>query len=226
MAEVTGLTAARMLAIEAMSVVDGDIVGDDLILTKHDASTINAGNVRGPEGPEGPQGIPGSASGQGSKEAGFPGAPADGDVIVRVDLPGSPIYAYSTENGWEKYGVVTTDAWHVLGVGGAPALQNGASNYDNAAYRKNLIGDTLQFRGIIQTPNGGMPSNTLLFTLPVGWRPATSHRLMAKCNVNPATVLSLWINYANGEVRVDDNGPAIPAGVPVVIYLMGHVPLG
>lgn len=50
MATITGLTAARMLAIEAASIIDGDIVGDNLILTKHDASTINAGNVRGPAG--------------------------------------------------------------------------------------------------------------------------------------------------------------------------------
>lgn len=47
MATITGLTAARMLAIEAASVVDGEVVGDNLILTKHDASTIDAGNVRG-----------------------------------------------------------------------------------------------------------------------------------------------------------------------------------
>ncbi|MET0785319.1 MAG: LamG-like jellyroll fold domain-containing protein [Paenisporosarcina sp.] len=56
MATVTGLTAERMQAIEAASVVDGDVVGNDLILTKHDGSTINAGNVRGPTGPVGPAG--------------------------------------------------------------------------------------------------------------------------------------------------------------------------
>lgn len=50
MATITGLTAARMLAIEAASVVDGSIVGDNLILEKHDASTVDAGNVRGPQG--------------------------------------------------------------------------------------------------------------------------------------------------------------------------------
>lgn len=50
MASVTGLTAARMEAIEAMSVVDGEVVGDDLILKRFDDSTINAGNVRGPQG--------------------------------------------------------------------------------------------------------------------------------------------------------------------------------
>lgn len=59
MATVTGLTAARMLAIEAASVVDGDVVGNDLILTRHDGTPINAGPVVGPIGPQGAQGPPG-----------------------------------------------------------------------------------------------------------------------------------------------------------------------
>jgi microcystin-dependent protein len=58
MTTVTGFTAARMLEIEAASVVDGEIVGDDLILTKFDASTINAGDVRGPQGDTGAAGLP------------------------------------------------------------------------------------------------------------------------------------------------------------------------
>lgn len=56
MTTVTGLTADRMLAIEAASVVDGDIVGNNLILTKHDGTQINAGAVVGPTGPAGPAG--------------------------------------------------------------------------------------------------------------------------------------------------------------------------
>jgi hypothetical protein len=56
MATITGLTAARMLEIEAASVVDGDVVGNDLILARQDGSIINAGNVRGPAGPTGPMG--------------------------------------------------------------------------------------------------------------------------------------------------------------------------
>ena len=56
MATVTGLTADRMLEIEAESVIDGDVVDGELILTKHDGSTINAGSVVGPAGPEGPIG--------------------------------------------------------------------------------------------------------------------------------------------------------------------------
>lgn len=61
MATVTGLTADRMLAIEGASVVDGEVVGTNLILTKHDGSTIDAGPVTGPVGPVGPQG-PGSGT--------------------------------------------------------------------------------------------------------------------------------------------------------------------
>ena len=51
MATVTSFTAARMAAIEAASIVSGSVVGDNLILTKHDGSTVNAGNVRGATGP-------------------------------------------------------------------------------------------------------------------------------------------------------------------------------
>jgi hypothetical protein len=57
MTTVTGLTADRMLAIEAASVIDGDVDGSgNLILTKHDGTQINAGSVIGPPGPQGPIG--------------------------------------------------------------------------------------------------------------------------------------------------------------------------
>jgi hypothetical protein len=56
MATVNGLTAERMLAIEAACIIGGAIVLNDLILTKHDGSTIDAGNVRGPQGIQGPIG--------------------------------------------------------------------------------------------------------------------------------------------------------------------------
>jgi hypothetical protein len=46
-----------MLAIEAASVVDGDVDGNgNLILTKKDGTQINAGPVIGPPGPQGPIG--------------------------------------------------------------------------------------------------------------------------------------------------------------------------
>ena len=77
MATITGLTAERMLEIEAACIVAGGVVVDDLILTKHDGSTINAGNVRGPQGIQGPQGDTG------------PTGPAWSPTVVTA-LPGSP----------------------------------------------------------------------------------------------------------------------------------------
>jgi hypothetical protein len=56
MGTITGLTADRMLAIEAASIVDGDVVGDDLFLIKQDGTPINVGSVRGAAGPIGPPG--------------------------------------------------------------------------------------------------------------------------------------------------------------------------
>lgn len=56
MATITGLTAERMQEIEGASIIDAEIVGGNLILTKHDGTTINAGPVIGPAGPVGPVG--------------------------------------------------------------------------------------------------------------------------------------------------------------------------
>jgi microcystin-dependent protein len=62
MATITGLTAARMIEIEDASIVDGVVdVDGNLILTKFDGSTINAGPVIGPTGATGAQGTPGVA---------------------------------------------------------------------------------------------------------------------------------------------------------------------
>jgi hypothetical protein len=54
-ATVTGYTSARMLEIEESTIIDGEIVGSDLILNPRVGTPINAGNVRGP------QGVPGTA---------------------------------------------------------------------------------------------------------------------------------------------------------------------
>lgn len=57
MATVTGFTADRMLEMEDATVIDGEVVGDDLILTTKGGTDINAGNVRGPQGPQGVPGV-------------------------------------------------------------------------------------------------------------------------------------------------------------------------
>lgn len=74
MTTITGLTAERMLEIEANSVVGGSISGNDLILTKHDGSTLDAGNVRGPAGPIGTP----------PRVTILPATPTDGDEVHYV----------------------------------------------------------------------------------------------------------------------------------------------
>lgn len=59
MATVTGLTAERMQEIEDAVIVDADVVDGNLILTKNDGTTVNAGSVIGPTGPAGPTGVGG-----------------------------------------------------------------------------------------------------------------------------------------------------------------------
>lgn len=55
---VDGFTAARSQAIEDEAIVSGAVNGDgDLILTKNNSDTINAGSVLGPEGPPGSSGF-------------------------------------------------------------------------------------------------------------------------------------------------------------------------
>lgn len=56
MATVTAFTAERTQEIEDAAIVDAAIVGGELILTKHDGSTINLGSVMGPQGDPGAAG--------------------------------------------------------------------------------------------------------------------------------------------------------------------------
>lgn len=53
MATVRSLTAEKIYAIEAATVVDAELRGDELWLIKHDGSEINVGNIRGPVGASG-----------------------------------------------------------------------------------------------------------------------------------------------------------------------------
>lgn len=62
MATATGFTAERMYQIEASSIVDGEIRGDNLILTARDGQTIDAGPVKGAKGDPGDKGDPGAGN--------------------------------------------------------------------------------------------------------------------------------------------------------------------
>jgi microcystin-dependent protein len=91
MATVTGFTAERMLAIENSTVVDGEIVGDNLILMTRDGTPIDAGVVKGDTGATGPIGPPSAPPGIIRMFAGLI-APTghlfcDGSLQLRADYP-------------------------------------------------------------------------------------------------------------------------------------------
>lgn len=91
MATVTGFTAERMLEIENSTVVDGDIVGDNLILRTRGGTEIDAGVVKGDKGDIGPTGPPSAPPGIIRMFAGLV-APSghlfcDGSLKLRADYP-------------------------------------------------------------------------------------------------------------------------------------------
>lgn len=91
MATVTGYTAARMKEIEDSAIVDGDVVDGDLILTRFDGATINAGSVIGPTGPQGPVGE--------VEEAPLDGTPYARQDGLWVPAGGSTKTAFTTLTG-------------------------------------------------------------------------------------------------------------------------------
>lgn len=124
MATVTGLTKARMEEIEAASVVGGLVDGSGhLILSRFDASTIDAGSVIGPTGPTGPaatNGVVICTSGT------RPGSPSEGNVIYETDT--------------DRVLVYTGAAWlHIGMLGDPPACRV----YNNANISINNATSTL-----------------------------------------------------------------------------------
>lgn len=104
MGTVQVFTADRMLAIENSSIVDGSVVGDNLILTQNDGTPIDAGNVRGPKG-----------------DIGITGA--DGAFKVRAASPGSNVASLSGTFTLDGVALVAGD--RVLLKDQTTASQNG-----------------------------------------------------------------------------------------------------
>jgi hypothetical protein len=60
--EPTAVPEPAWVAMAASTVTTGEVVGDNLVLTRTNGTTVTAGNVRGATGPAGPEGAPGAAS--------------------------------------------------------------------------------------------------------------------------------------------------------------------
>jgi len=75
-----------MAEIEAASIVNGGVVLNDLIFTKQDGTTINAGNVRGPAGAAGATGAAGETGASPEGDLLQPGVVAAGHCALVRDL--------------------------------------------------------------------------------------------------------------------------------------------
>lgn len=110
MAQVTGFTAERMKQIEDETVVDGEVIVDNLVLKTREGTEINAGNVRGPrgitglEGPMGPQGPQGDPGPQGIQGPAGPTGPSIIQVCTSITRPAAPAVGqkiFETDTGKE-----------------------------------------------------------------------------------------------------------------------------
>jgi len=142
MATVTGLTAERMLEIEAASIIDGKVVDGDLILIKHDGTELNAGPVDGPSGPQGPPGPPGIAA--------IPGEVKlwSGDVLPEEATYGKWVWADGAYYPIANYPLAAahiSDAWNTF----AGASDPGPSNF--------RVPD---LRGLVATGMDAMPGGS------------------------------------------------------------------
>jgi microcystin-dependent protein len=103
MGTITGLTAERMIEMENATVIDGDIVGDNLVLKTRDGTSIDAGSVRGPVGPPGING------------SGFVICTSDTRPVLAPADEGKAIYETDTDLVWFWDG----DSW-IAPPGGIP----------------------------------------------------------------------------------------------------------
>lgn len=107
---------------------------------------------------------------------------------------------------------VPIEAWHDVPDS---AMSNGVTNYQQVSYRK--TNGIVSMRGMLRYPDAGLAANTLIFTLPIGYRPAQATEIPIRTNFSPNTFYALRIN-PDGSVRVSAEA-GWPSGSPTVTYL-------
>lgn len=218
MATVTGYTAARMKAIEDSAVVDGSVVSSDLILTRYDGSTINAGNVVGPQGPSGTTG-------------GIADAPIDTNPYMRkngawtrseVSLAPVDTKKYVLKDGlW----VLADRPWKIEVTNGAPSPPSGFivgdiwTGYDwsvkftGSGYTVNY---TFEFRF-----DDTATSAVARFTLPASLRPIVQHTSVCYMADDRAGYLANGVTAAIIDTAGLVTAPRVQSGIMLQASING-----
>jgi hypothetical protein len=194
MATITGFTAARMLEIENASVVDGAVIANNLILTRKDGTTINAGNVRGATGATGATGEVSTAAMTAAIAASETAAGRGSIVHDEVTVEQSETFK---DNIWttvtnlsvtftpvvgRKYEFVLASSARVMGVGNVPVdfriWRAGVEEVHRFSAICFIAGLTAGVSGskVVAAPAGWSGSQT--FT--VGFRPQTNNEVQIK----------------------------------------------
>lgn len=204
MATVTGLTKDRMLAIEAESIVGGTVNGSGhLILTKHDGTTIDAGDVHGPIGPTGSGGYV---------------------ICTSTTRPGSPTageHIYETDTGREY--VWTGSAWSYRTGGTNPTY---ARAYRSSAYNApggwstiDLDGESYDYGNNHTAAGGYIVPETRLYDL--------SARVRINANNDPQQfVIGLAIAGVDAQISGGEiTGHSMVGGENFALVLSTSMPL-
>lgn len=170
MATVTGYTAQRMQQIEDQSIIDGNVVSGELILVQRNGTTINAGNVRGPQGDTGTTG-------------GIAEAPSDDIPYSRRNGAWVPDKVHQAPSDGRLYALRNGDwtridrPWKLEFSHAGPTPPAGFSTGALAGINPWEVsfsgcGNTVSVSFTFSTPNSSQTS-TPRFTLPSALRPIT-----------------------------------------------------
>lgn len=229
MATITGLTAARMLEIEASCIVDGAVLLDDLILTRHDGTTINAGNVRGAKGDPGDPGLKG--------DPGDPGPPGTAATITSVTAIGLATGSAPTVTAGGTASARTFQFGIPAGATGpagadadvsmlseaSPSYQVGWEAWNDNVYRDLRFfmhaDGWITLSGLARYV-GGTGATTQICSLSSNWAPRDSRRDILSANVNDSTT-PRWINVQASGIYLRG---VVPTAVNQFISINGRYP--
>lgn len=212
MASVTVFSALRMLAIEAASIVGGAVnAGGDLILTKHDGGTVNAGHVAGPQGIQGIQGPSGTTFQRMDTLTSFAAASAPGIHVITNAQTDGPISAtwfmcqttqYQSETVWNQQ-----EAWSPFGSVSGP---------DNRRWMRQMYGTNGDVWGPWREI-GGVPAGCIMMaggtTIPYGWLKCQGQAVSR--TIYAALFAAIGTTHGVGDGSTTFNLPNIQGRVPL-----------